>query len=76
MTVAQVFASADHSATKALGDAFDRVRMRLNGGCQLGFLNEVVASRICEIHRRTGDADAARLAHATLESFGLASQSP
>jgi hypothetical protein len=68
MAVGAVF---DDVSTKFLGDAFDPVFAMLHGARYPDQVREVIANRILELCRISGERDPQRLARTVVTSLGI-----
>jgi hypothetical protein len=68
MAVGAVF---DDISTKFLGETFDAVLAMLHGAHYSDTVREVIADRVIEFGRMTGDRDPERLARAVVASLGI-----
>jgi hypothetical protein len=68
MAVGAVF---DDVSTKFLGDAFDAVFAMLHGARYPDQVREVIANRILELCRTSGERDPQRLARTVVTSLGI-----
>jgi hypothetical protein len=64
-------AAFDDATTKVMGEALDAVCKSLPGTGYSELVKEVIAGRIIQIERRTGETDARRLSQEVVKSLGI-----
>jgi hypothetical protein len=61
----------DDATTKIMGEAFESVCTSLYDIAFSDVIKQVIAGRIIEVERRTGERDPRRLSQAALRSLGI-----
>jgi hypothetical protein len=61
----------DDATTKIMGEAFESVCTSLHDIAFCDVIKQVIAGRIIEVERRTGERDPRRLSQAALRSLGI-----